>query len=279
MELFYQIDIVGILSTSGRCSIVVSIPACHAGDLGSIPGNGVSIFFPLFSFIFIYAASSLRSELWFFLLLQFIAVNLLVDSAFLHNRSISESILQVRHCPTNLPLFKNAIIAGTDLEKTITTSPSAFITILDSYPAHYYPRASNLYSPEFPPFLGQNLRCVAIIIRNNAKRRWTLQQQASIQTTQSSLVPWKPPNLCCQIMITLVLRYEAAPKILTFRFVEEFKVLLLMSVMTFVCPFLIAHQTESDEKPPFQIFDLVCNGEKEKGEGRGRDKRNKRGSG
>ena len=28
-----------------RCSIVVSIPACHAGDPGSIPGNGVfSIF-------------------------------------------------------------------------------------------------------------------------------------------------------------------------------------------------------------------------------------------
>jgi hypothetical protein len=26
----------------GRCSIVVSIPACHAGDPGSIPGNGVS---------------------------------------------------------------------------------------------------------------------------------------------------------------------------------------------------------------------------------------------
>ena len=24
----------------GRCSIVVSIPACHAGDPGSIPGNG-----------------------------------------------------------------------------------------------------------------------------------------------------------------------------------------------------------------------------------------------
>ncbi|URE15568.1 hypothetical protein MUK42_04231, partial [Musa troglodytarum] len=25
-----------------RCSIVVSIPACHAGDPGSIPGNGVN---------------------------------------------------------------------------------------------------------------------------------------------------------------------------------------------------------------------------------------------
>ncbi|URD92326.1 hypothetical protein MUK42_35256 [Musa troglodytarum] len=24
----------------GRCSIVVSIPACHAGNPGSIPGNG-----------------------------------------------------------------------------------------------------------------------------------------------------------------------------------------------------------------------------------------------
>jgi hypothetical protein len=34
-----------------RCSIVVSIPACHAGDPGSIPGNGV--FFCIFvSFYF-----------------------------------------------------------------------------------------------------------------------------------------------------------------------------------------------------------------------------------
>ncbi|URD98749.1 hypothetical protein MUK42_36927, partial [Musa troglodytarum] len=33
----------------GRCSIVVSIPACHAGDPGSIPGNGASIFLPLSS--------------------------------------------------------------------------------------------------------------------------------------------------------------------------------------------------------------------------------------
>ncbi|CAD5174025.1 unnamed protein product, partial [Musa acuminata subsp. malaccensis] len=28
-----------------RCSIVVSIPACHAGDPGSIPGNGEIYFF------------------------------------------------------------------------------------------------------------------------------------------------------------------------------------------------------------------------------------------
>ncbi|URE25485.1 hypothetical protein MUK42_37110, partial [Musa troglodytarum] len=28
-----------------RCSIVVSIPACHAGDPGSIPGNGVNFLF------------------------------------------------------------------------------------------------------------------------------------------------------------------------------------------------------------------------------------------
>ena len=31
----------GVIS---RCSIVVSIPACHAGDPGSIPGNGVFLF-------------------------------------------------------------------------------------------------------------------------------------------------------------------------------------------------------------------------------------------
>ena len=30
------------LGCLGRCSIVVSIPACHAGDPGSIPGNGAS---------------------------------------------------------------------------------------------------------------------------------------------------------------------------------------------------------------------------------------------
>ena len=29
----------------GRCSIVVSIPACHAGDPGSIPGNGDFLIF------------------------------------------------------------------------------------------------------------------------------------------------------------------------------------------------------------------------------------------
>ncbi|URD98089.1 hypothetical protein MUK42_36235, partial [Musa troglodytarum] len=28
-----------------RCSIVVSIPACHAGDPGSIPGNGETNWF------------------------------------------------------------------------------------------------------------------------------------------------------------------------------------------------------------------------------------------
>ena len=32
----------GLPIPGGRCSIVVSIPACHAGDPGSIPGNGAS---------------------------------------------------------------------------------------------------------------------------------------------------------------------------------------------------------------------------------------------
>ncbi|KAH8934635.1 hypothetical protein BDL97_18G094700, partial [Sphagnum fallax] len=32
-----------------RCSIVVSIPACHAGDPGSIPGSGAIII--LFTFL------------------------------------------------------------------------------------------------------------------------------------------------------------------------------------------------------------------------------------
>ncbi|URD77441.1 hypothetical protein MUK42_08802, partial [Musa troglodytarum] len=35
---------------TGRCSIVVSIPACHAGDPGSIPGNGGFHFALYFSF-------------------------------------------------------------------------------------------------------------------------------------------------------------------------------------------------------------------------------------
>ncbi|CAD5189888.1 unnamed protein product, partial [Musa acuminata subsp. malaccensis] len=33
------------LQQQRRCSIVVSIPACHAGDPGSIPGNGVYCYF------------------------------------------------------------------------------------------------------------------------------------------------------------------------------------------------------------------------------------------
>ena len=32
----------GLPISGGRCSIVVSIPACHAGDPGLIPGNGAS---------------------------------------------------------------------------------------------------------------------------------------------------------------------------------------------------------------------------------------------
>ena len=32
----------GLPIPGGRCCIVVSIPACHAGDPGSIPGNGAS---------------------------------------------------------------------------------------------------------------------------------------------------------------------------------------------------------------------------------------------
>ena len=32
----------GLPIQGGRCSIVVSIPACHPGNLGSIPGNGKS---------------------------------------------------------------------------------------------------------------------------------------------------------------------------------------------------------------------------------------------
>ena len=38
-------------SKQSRCSIVVSITACHAGDPGSIPGNGEN---KLFNFLIFY---------------------------------------------------------------------------------------------------------------------------------------------------------------------------------------------------------------------------------
>ena len=49
------------MKSISRCSIVVSIPACHAGDPGSIPGNGVVFVFIRFIFDFppIFAASFL----------------------------------------------------------------------------------------------------------------------------------------------------------------------------------------------------------------------------
>lgn len=36
----------------GRCSIVVSIPACHPDDPGLIPGSGVSFFYIFFVFVY-----------------------------------------------------------------------------------------------------------------------------------------------------------------------------------------------------------------------------------
>ncbi|KAL3844578.1 hypothetical protein ACJIZ3_001981 [Penstemon smallii] len=42
--LLYFISLFGFNLQQSRCSIVVSIPACHAGDPGSIPGNGVYFF-------------------------------------------------------------------------------------------------------------------------------------------------------------------------------------------------------------------------------------------
>ena len=42
----------GKYSQTSRCSIVVSIPACHAGDPGSIPGNGEYFHFLKFDFKF-----------------------------------------------------------------------------------------------------------------------------------------------------------------------------------------------------------------------------------
>ena len=40
-EILYE----EISNIACRCSIVVSIPACHAGDPGSIPGNGEFFYF------------------------------------------------------------------------------------------------------------------------------------------------------------------------------------------------------------------------------------------
>ena len=50
MRTKYEIELNMIIvwkkeTSNSRCSIVVSIPACHAGDPGSIPGNGVFFFY------------------------------------------------------------------------------------------------------------------------------------------------------------------------------------------------------------------------------------------
>ena len=50
-----------------RCSIVVSIPACHAGDPGSIPGNGaffvvLSVFISSPLFFHLIISSTLKSQ-------------------------------------------------------------------------------------------------------------------------------------------------------------------------------------------------------------------------
>ncbi len=49
------------LKHRSRCSIVVSIPACHAGDPGSIPGNGDK-FYIFFSFLRELALTSTRAH-------------------------------------------------------------------------------------------------------------------------------------------------------------------------------------------------------------------------
>jgi hypothetical protein len=45
-----------------RCSIVVSIPACHAGDPGSIPGNGV--FFRIFVSFYFFFGQFCQGPAW-----------------------------------------------------------------------------------------------------------------------------------------------------------------------------------------------------------------------
>ena len=46
--LFFGLCVVPWLRSTFRGSIVVSIPACHAGDPGSIPGSGVTFFLLVF---------------------------------------------------------------------------------------------------------------------------------------------------------------------------------------------------------------------------------------
>ena len=45
-----------------RGSIVVSIPACHAGDPGSIPGSGVSFFYYFFFGAGVFSCMVLRCQ-------------------------------------------------------------------------------------------------------------------------------------------------------------------------------------------------------------------------
>ncbi|URD98086.1 hypothetical protein MUK42_36479 [Musa troglodytarum] len=40
LRIIYSCYYLCPITYQSRCSIVVSIPACHAGDPGSIPGNG-----------------------------------------------------------------------------------------------------------------------------------------------------------------------------------------------------------------------------------------------
>ena len=47
---------------TSRCSIVVSIPTCHAGDSGLIPSNGVNLIFAiLFYFFFCLVIDTLKN--------------------------------------------------------------------------------------------------------------------------------------------------------------------------------------------------------------------------
>ena len=51
-QLCLNIEAFNILKAEILGSIVVSIPACHAGDRGSIPRRGEGIFFSFFSICF-----------------------------------------------------------------------------------------------------------------------------------------------------------------------------------------------------------------------------------
>ena len=67
-QLCLNIEAFNILNAEILGSIVVSIPACHAGDRGSIPRRGEGIFFFFLFYLFLF--NGLEASLHFVLVLK-----------------------------------------------------------------------------------------------------------------------------------------------------------------------------------------------------------------